>query len=385
MSAGGGLIRWILLLLAVLAFGCSEGDKSTNPQPGSGSIWVKTAPGSASVSLDGTATHYAPIQFDGVAAGSHTLSITLLGYADTTSVVSVTTNGTAIDSVVLRPLAGTPKTVQPVWTALYSLPGPMAVGPTGLIYLTANVNTINTLLILSSAGALLHATAIPDQSGHPVRDIVVDSQGFAYVAPAGQGGYVYVFDSSGSLVRTLGEGQFGTEFPVFYGLAIGPGDTLHVATLDVTPMPIIEKYASHSAGAAFKYSFLTGYSNSGPIEVDQSGNIYLVAGFGTPQIVKMGRTGAITANWPTPAWVTSITRAPDGFLYTASPITEAEAISETFQAPGRIRKLSTSGTLQAEWAVENKSLEFVVRLGIDAAGDVYAPHYNDRRVLKFIP
>lgn len=97
-----GALAFCLLTLALLSAGCTNAadqpglvspGKNTptpTPTPGYGSVVVSSDPWGATVYLDGEPKGTAPLTLTNVPAGKHTLLVTMFGYMDSSSTITVT-------------------------------------------------------------------------------------------------------------------------------------------------------------------------------------------------------------------------------------------------------------------------------------------------------
>lgn len=90
-----------LLILALLSTGCTSqeqlsgttsayGKATPTPTPGYGSVVISSDPWGADVYLDGKPRGTAPLTLTNVPAGKHTLLVTMLGYKESNSTITVT-------------------------------------------------------------------------------------------------------------------------------------------------------------------------------------------------------------------------------------------------------------------------------------------------------
>lgn len=377
----------LLVALVVCAFvmGCSKkGGGPTNPGPtGPGSLRIVTIPGSATASVivsGATATGYTPALFDGVDSGPAAVDLSMMGYADTVVVLTVPAGGTVVDTVRLRPLAGTPTVIEEVWEAFFAYVGPLGLGSNGNFYVTAQTSTFITVLaVLAPSGAILRQSLQPDPDANPAFDIALDSRNYAFVAGTSYGNDVSIFDADGLFVTSFSRRQtFGSDG--IAGIAIGAGDTVHVSAR-YGSVPVIEKYTN---AGSFVSAFETGSFGPGPVEVGTDGTIYVGSDFNssTPQIRKFGRTGTVIQTWSVGGPPKAITRGPGNTLYVTS-LLGGDVPSNAVQAPSRMEIFNAEGMRLAQWGIENRSIAYLDRHAVSSTGTIYLPLRNDRRVLTF--
>ena len=92
--------------------------------PYTGALFITTDPAGAAIAIDGEPAGISPLTLDSVAAGNHTVSAQLDGYAMAGREVSVSTGGNASVSLAPSPPAGaaTTRAGLPAWAALAAVP-----------------------------------------------------------------------------------------------------------------------------------------------------------------------------------------------------------------------------------------------------------------------
>lgn len=392
--------RFAVVVFLVIAAGCSSKDSGpTGPTVKSGDLIISTLPNSAYILLDGsespgsTGAVYTPVGYTGIASGSHTIHLSMAGYAETTLVVAVPSGGVFADTIPLRPLTGTPRSLAEVWPGRYLIPGPICGAPNGNLYATGKLQPYSTsvLSIVASDGTLISSTAFADPDMNPALDMDTDSQSRAYIASTYVPGRVYVHSSTGVQINTILQAPYNQPFNLLYGVAVGPGDTLHVLT-SYAQQPVVEKYTL--AGFAYRLPVpnAAGNQSVASLEVDASGTIYVVGNFSpgpNPGILRMDRSGTALGTWALPAHALTgfspqIRLAADGSLFISYPATSySSSDARRIQAPGIMRHISSTGAIIGEWGIENSTLLYMQRHGMDAAGNIYVPMHNGDRVWKF--
>lgn len=369
-----------LLLVSLVVVGCSKGGSPTAPPSGPGSLLIQSVPGSATARLDGQGdAQYTPAQFDNLIAGAHTVTLSMEGYADTSLTLSVPAGGVAVDTVALRPLAGTPESITELWSGYFDYVGPVAVSPSGTFYVTAHVSQTDVLAVVNAAGVVLQQSVIPDPDANPAVDIALDSQGNAFVVPDHFGNTIYRFSSAGTFVSSFGRRNPAGSNGIA-GIAVGPGDTIHVSA-GYGSAAVVEKYTS---AGVFAYAFPTGTASLGPIEVGADGAVFVGVGPtpGVPQVTKFSRTGTPLLSWALPNWPIAMTRGPGSTLIVSS-LLGGGVPANTVRAPCRLERYSADGTLLGRWGTETRGLPYLDRHGVDAQGNIVLPLPNDRRVLRY--
>jgi hypothetical protein len=104
------LILWFLplLLVSLILIGCEDsGTDPIDPGPTTGSVLLQSTPAGASITVDNSSTgKVTPDSVTGLSAGSHTVTLRLTGYEDTTFTVNITAGRlTSHPHVTLTPVA----------------------------------------------------------------------------------------------------------------------------------------------------------------------------------------------------------------------------------------------------------------------------------------
>ncbi len=89
------------------------------PPPPVGSLQINSEPSGAAVSLDGQAIGVTPVTLTDVAVGTQAVTLSLEGYADYTTTVTVAAQNRTSVNGVLEPLQGTLKVLARPWGTIY--------------------------------------------------------------------------------------------------------------------------------------------------------------------------------------------------------------------------------------------------------------------------
>jgi PKD repeat protein len=115
-----------------------------------GSLQITTTPDGASVSIDGASKGTTPLTVPGLAAGSHTVRLTKVGYTDYTGTLTLPAGKTTLLNITLVAAPGTTTTTTPtspqVPTGVDSLPATQAPSGTGSLTVQSTPTGANVYL-----------------------------------------------------------------------------------------------------------------------------------------------------------------------------------------------------------------------------------------------
>jgi outer membrane protein assembly factor BamB len=371
---------WILALLLPCA--CSKGAKTPTgpPAPTSGAVFIASHPLTAQLTLDGAPTGKLTPQFySQLSLAAHTLKVRMVGYAESTLTFTPIAGATETVSVALRPLPGTPRSFA-TWKQLDRVSVSVAAGPGGNIYATTDGN----FYVFSASAQTITQVTLPVLTQIGV-GLAVDSQGNAFF---GHARWLYAYSQAGSLLALLGEYGGPSNFNQSPVCAIGRADTVFVVDPSAGVGTQLQRYVNLAFESAVGIDSVL-YD----IAIDQvDGTVYAFGSdasvpYGPSRsVMKLSATGQRLAQWPT-AVNSSITVAPDRSIFVAG--LDPASLMPDGGGAGRIQHFSNTGTLLAEWGVENiiyrANIFSIEGIAVDASGRVYVTDFNGKRIIRFVP
>lgn len=373
------LIAAIAMCLALISCSKKSTGPTAPPAPTSGSLFVRSIPSTARLQLDGVSVEVlTPKLFQNLSLSQHSIGMSMVGYADTTLTPTPTPGAIDTLNIALRPLAGTPRSFT-TWKDLGEVTLSVAVGPTGKIYATSFYH----FWVFSSTGDELTKVGLP--FAEPAQSVAVNAAGQAYF---GHDSYLYKFSETGTQLAKIGEPPGGvTRFDAEPQPAITRGDSVIVA---------VPQY-DHGLSRYFNDAY------AGDVWASVDSTLYAIAcnpSDGTivavasdrnrlarsKRILKLAPNGQVLAQWGT-AVNDAVAVGPDGSVYVAG--SDAATFTADGAGAGRVQRFTSSGTLIAEWGVENASylhdLFMIPGIGVDASGKVYLTNFNGHRIIQFVP